>query len=83
MKHTLDDLSNNEWQLYKTTISLKGTIESVTQQLSENGTYDKYRIIHQQYLELFNTTADDKIKSEKPALLKMQRLIIYVSPRLQ
>ena len=64
MKHSLDNLSDNEWQLYKDTISLSGTMEDLTQQLSENGTYDKYREIHQQYLELLNTTADDKIKTE-------------------
>ena len=64
MKHALDQLSDNEWQLYKDTISLSGTMEDITQQLSENGTYDKYREIHQQYLELLNTAADDKIKSE-------------------
>lgn len=64
MKHSLDNLSANEWQLYKDTISLSGTMEDLTQQLSENGTYDKYREIHQQYLELLNTTVDDKIKTE-------------------
>lgn len=64
MKHTLDNLSDNECQLYKDTISLSGTIEDRTQQLSENGTYDKYREIHQQYFDLLNTTADDKIKIE-------------------
>ena len=64
MKHTLDNLSNNECQLYKDTISLKGTIENLTQQLSENGTFDEYRRIHKQYLELFDTTIDDKIKLE-------------------
>ena len=64
MKHSLDTLSDNEWLLYKDTISLSGTIEDLTQQLSENGTYDKYREIHQQYLELLNTTTDDKIKNE-------------------
>ncbi|MES2621911.1 MAG: hypothetical protein V4615_13760 [Bacteroidota bacterium] len=64
MKHPLDNLSDREWQLYNDTIFLKGTIENLTQQLSENGTFDKYRLIHQEYLELFNTTADDKTKSE-------------------
>jgi hypothetical protein len=39
-------------------------MEDLTQQLSKNGTYDKYREIHQQYLELLNTTADYKIKSK-------------------
>lgn len=64
MRHTLDSLSDKEWQLYNDTLSIKGTIEDLTQQLSENGTFDKYRQIHQEYLELFNTTADEKIKCE-------------------
>jgi hypothetical protein len=64
MKHTLENLSEKEWQLYNDTISLKGSIKNLTQQLAENETFDKYRLIHKQYLELFKTTSNDKTKSE-------------------
>jgi hypothetical protein len=64
MKHSLDSLSDNEWELYEDTISLKGMMEDLTQQLSVMRVYDRYIEIHQHYLELFRTTVDDKIKNE-------------------
>ena len=64
MKQSLEYLSDNEYQLYKDIHSLSGTMEDRTQQLSEDGTYNKYREIHQHYLELLNSTTDNKIKIE-------------------
>lgn len=42
---TLEILSEAEMQLYNYTLSLVGTIENKTKQLSDSGTFDKYRSI--------------------------------------
>ena len=64
MKFTLDILSNNEYDLYKGISFQVGTFEHLTEQLTQNGTFDKYREIHRNYYELYITTADEATKLE-------------------
>jgi hypothetical protein len=70
MQHTLHNLSDREWELYNITISLEGTMENKERQLTENGTFDKYRIIHKDYYELCDSSYD-----AETALESLKRLI--------
>ncbi|GHN00433.1 hypothetical protein WSM22_19220 [Cytophagales bacterium WSM2-2] len=54
----INELSDNELNIFQQVISLCGTMEEKSKQLKDSGTFDKYREIHNQYLRLINTTED-------------------------
>ena len=64
MTFTLDNLSSMEYDLYKDISFQEGEFKYLTEQLTTNGTFDKYREIHRNYYELYCTTLDEEIKLE-------------------
>lgn len=57
---TIKELSDRELDIYKKVFSLQGTMDEKTKQLKDSGTFDSYREIHNQYLEVIKSTRDEK-----------------------
>ena len=64
MSILIDNLSVKELKLYKYVCELGGAIEEKHEQLTSNGTYEKYREVHRNYFHLFLSTKNDVEKLE-------------------
>ena len=82
MNLALDNLSDKELELYQETISINGTIEERVQKISEIGTYEKYRIIHNNYFEIFKSSNVDIIRLESLKRLVFINWYYMVEPNI-
>ncbi|WP_293306149.1 hypothetical protein [Pedobacter sp. UBA5917] len=66
MQNTIDSLSNQEFEIYDHTVMLEkiGDQVDIGKQLEKDGTFERYRKIHQNYLDLFLDSKDEKTKLE-------------------
>ena len=64
MNLDLDNLSEKELKLMQETILINGTIEEKEQKILAIGIYEKYRLIHNSYLDIFKSTNDSNVKLE-------------------
>ena len=61
---TTKDLSDKEIDIYNTARSLNGTMDEKAKILRDSGIFDKYKQLHDQYLFLVNTSADQSERLE-------------------
>ena len=64
MKTEIDILSDRELEIWDYAESQNGTMDFVTEKLSAEGIFEKYRNIHKSYLELYFRIDDEAIKLE-------------------
>lgn len=64
MKNPINNLSDQELELYNHASLLDGTMEGRTQQLVESAVFHVYRGVHRSYLDLFLNSDDNETKLE-------------------
>jgi hypothetical protein len=64
MKTVIDNLADEELELYNYAGSLTGTMSGRIEQLNVRNVFGKYRNIHKSYLDLFFHTDNDETKLE-------------------
>lgn len=64
MKNEIDILSDREVEIWDYAESQNGTMDFVTEKLSAEGIFERYRNIHKSYLELYFRIDEETIKLE-------------------
>lgn len=82
MQNSLNILSDRELTLFKEAKSIEGTIEHKSSEIERLDIYNKYKVVHSEYFDLYNYSTEDRIKNEALKRLIFLNWYVQVEPSI-